>query len=359
VHVLLGRRDSNKEIRPRQWRDRNARRKMPRSDVFLCELCPKNCRIREGQSGDCKVRIVIDGELRAVTYGRPCAVHVDPIEKKPLFHVMPGSRIFSLATAGCNLHCKFCQNWTISQAAPEDIRNVPLSPHRVVESATSQKCRSIAYTYTEPVVFYEYVLDTAALARQAGLLNVTVTAGYINREPLERLCDVVDASNTDLKGFSDAFYRELCEASLRPVLDGMITMKERGVWLEITNLVIPTFNDDLDMIRRMCKWILAYLGPETPLHFSRFYPMYKVRNLPPTPMDTLMRARQVALEIGLQYVYVGNVLGTEGESTFCPSDGTLLIRRMGFSVLENHLLNDACPTCGRKVPGLWGFRDTG
>jgi pyruvate formate lyase activating enzyme len=328
---------------------------MARSDIFICELCPKNCRIGEGQSGDCRARIAVDGELRAVTYGRPVAVHVDPIEKKPLFHVLPASRIFSVATAGCNLHCKFCQNWTISQAAPQDIRNVNLPPERVVAAARAQNCRSIAYTYTEPVTFYEYVLDTSSAARRAGLLNVTVTAGYINKEPMERLCSVVDASNTDLKSFSEAFYKEVCEASLKPILDGMVTMKERGVWLEITNLIIPTFNDDLNMIRRMCKWILVHLGPDTPLHFSRFYPMYKVRNLPPTPAATLIQARKVALEIGLHYVYVGNMMGTEGENTICPSDGTLLIRRMGFSVLENHLVDGTCPTCGHKIPGVWNF----
>lgn len=329
---------------------------MARSDIFICELCPKSCRIAEGQSGDCRARIVIDGELRAVTYGRPCAIHVDPIEKKPLFHVLPATRTFSLATAGCNLHCKFCQNWTISQADPEDVRNVTMQPERVVEAAKAQRCMSIAYTYTEPVTFYEYVLETSTLARQAGLLNVTVTAGYINKEPMERLCSVVDASNTDLKAFSEAFYKDMCEGGLKPVLDGMVTMKEKGVWLEITNLIIPTFNDDLDMIRRMCKWIVTHLGAETPLHFSRFFPMYKVRNLPPTPADTLLRARQEALEIGLQYVYVGNLMGTEGESTFCPADRTLLIRRMGFSVLENYLVNGACPTCGNNIPGIWSAR---
>lgn len=331
---------------------------MPRTDLFICELCPKSCRISEGQSGDCRSRIVVDGELRAVTYGRPCAVHVDPIEKKPLFHVMPASRILSLATAGCNLHCKYCQNWTISQTGPEDLENIKLPPDKVVQAALAQRCRSIAYTYTEPVIFYEYVLDTSTLARERGLRNVTVTAGYINKRPLEQLCTVIDASNTDLKAFSDAFYKELCEASLKPVLDGMVVMKERGVWLEVTNLVIPTFNDDLDMVRRMCKWMVANLGKETPLHFSRFYPMYKIRNLPPTPVDFLMKARQEALEIGLQYVYVGNVLGTEAENTFCPSDGTLLIRRMGFSILENNLNDGCCPTCGVKIPGIWSDHGT-
>jgi pyruvate formate lyase activating enzyme len=295
----------------------------------------------------------VDGELRAVTYGRPCAIHIDPIEKKPLYHFQPGSRIFSLATAGCNLHCKFCQNWTISQVAPQDVRNIRLEPSEVVRTAVAQQCGSIAYTYTDPVIYYEYTIDTSRLAREKGLKNVTVTAGYINRKPLELLCGVTDASNSDLKAFSDAFYRDLCEGSLKPVLDGLVLMKERGVWLEVTNLVIPTLNDDLEMIRRMCRWILANLGPDTPLHFSRFYPMYKIRNLPPTPVEFLMQARQEALDIGLHYVYVGNVLGADAAHTVCPRDKTLLIRRTGYSILENNIRNGKCPACGESIPGVW------
>jgi pyruvate formate lyase activating enzyme len=331
---------------------------MARTDVFICELCPKGCRIREGQSGDCRSRMVIDGELRAVAYARPCALHIDPIEKKPLFHYLPGTAILSLAAAGCNLHCKFCQNWTISQAAPQDIQNLKLSPDRVVHMAAAQKCRSVAYTYTEPVTFLEYVLDTAALARERGLKNVTVTAGFINRAPMELLCKVIDASNTDLKAFSDPFYQELCDGRLKPVLDGMVVMKEMGVWLEITNLLIPTLNDDLRMIRKMCQWILANLGPDTPLHFSRFFPMYRIRNLPPTPLDILMKAREEALEIGIRYVYVGNIAGTDAENTLCPRDGTLLIRRVRYTIAENNLKGGKCPKCGEAIPGLWDIDNT-
>jgi len=297
--------------------------------------------------------MVVDGELRAVTYGRPCSMHIDPMEKKPLFHFLPGTPILSIATAGCNLHCKNCQNWTISQAAPQDIRNVHFPPERVVAAAVRQGCLSIAYTYTEPVIFYEYVLDTSIRAHEKGIRNVTVTASYINRKPLEKLCTVIDASNTDLKAFSDTFYRDVCDGRLRPVLDSLVTMKEQGVWLEVTNLVIPTFNDDPDMIRKMCRWILANLGADTPIHFSRFQPMFKIRNLPPTPVESLMTAREIALETGLHYVYVGNVLGTEAENTYCPRDGTLLIKRMGFSILENNLKDGACPKCAEKIPGVW------
>lgn len=329
---------------------------MSRSDVFICELCPKNCRITEGHSGDCRSRIAVDGELRAVTYGRPCAVHIDPVEKKPLFHFLPATRILSLATAGCNLHCRGCQNWTISQAAPQDIRNIKLPPDAVVKLSEAQGCRSIAYTYTEPVIFYEYVLDTSELARDRGIKNVTVTAGYINPKPLKELCPVIDASNTDLKSFSDAFYRDYCDGLLKPVLDGMVLMKQEGVWLEITNLVIPTFNDDPALIRKMCRWIIVNLGEDTPLHFSRFHPMYRVRNLPPTPVDFLMKARQEALELGLKFVYVGNVLGTEAANTYCPRDGTLLIKRTGFYVRENNLVNGTCPRCGEPIPGVWSTK---
>ena len=330
---------------------------MAKTDVFVCELCPKACRITEGHSGDCRSRMVVDGELRAVTYSRPCAIHIDPVEKKPLFHFLPASRIFSIATAGCNLHCKFCQNWTISQAGPQDIRNTHLPPKDLVDVAASRRCQSIAYTYTEPVTFYEYTLETSKLAHEKGLRNVTVTAGYINREPLAKLCSVIDASNTDLKAFSDTFYRDMCDAKLKPILDGMVLMKERGVWLEVTNLVIPTFNDDLEMIRKMCRWILANLGADTPLHFSRFYPMYKLRNLPPTPVETLTKARKEALEIGLHYVYIGNVVGMDAESTYCPNDGTLLVKRVGYSVTENNVKNGKCPQCGHDIPGVWRSDD--
>lgn len=326
---------------------------MARTDVFVCELCPKNCRITEGHSGDCRARMVVDGELRAVTYGKPCAIHVDPVEKKPLFHFLPGTPILSLATAGCNLHCKFCQNWTISQTGPEDIRNIDLPPEDAVKLALAQKCPSISYTYTEPVVYFEYAYETSHLARQRGLRNVTVTAGYISRRPMEMLCSVIDASNTDLKAFDERFYRDVCEGSLKPVLDGMVLMKERGVWIEVTNLVIPTLNDDLDTIRKMCRWLLANLGEDTPLHFSRFFPMFKIRNLPPTPVDRLMQARDTALQVGLKYVYVGNVLGTGAEDTYCPHDNTLLIKRMGHSVLENRMVNGCCPKCGTRIPGVW------
>jgi len=323
--------------------------------AVACELCPRGCVIPEGGAGDCRVRVNLGGKLRATVYGRPSAVHIDPMEKKPLYHFRPGAPVFSIGTAGCNLHCRNCQNWQLSQRGGEEMEVVyRASPEEVVAAAVAEGCRAIAYTYSEPVVFYEYAYDTAVIAREHGLANVLVTAGYINREPLRKLCRVVDATNTNLKGFDDRFYRENCGASLKPILDALVTFREEGVWQEVTNLVIPTLNDDLALIRRMARWHLDALGPETPLHFSRFQPMYRLQNLPPTPVEILVRARQEALDVGLQYVYIGNLFGHEAESTTCPRDGTLLVRRSGMRVLEYHLTDDGrCPTCRERIPGVW------
>ncbi|RLJ17282.1 AmmeMemoRadiSam system radical SAM enzyme [bacterium endosymbiont of Escarpia laminata] len=321
----------------------------------VCELCPRKCVIPEGGAGDCRVRVNIAGKLLASTYGRPSAMHVDPMEKKPLYHFHPGSPVFSIATAGCNLHCLNCQNWQLSQSGGEEIEEIfNADPVDLVALARDQGCESIAYTYSDPVVFYEYVYDSSILAHEAGMQNVFITAGYINTEPLRRLCKVIDATNTDLKAFDDGFYRKTTGATLQPVLDALVTFREEGVWLEVTNLLIPTLNDDLSMIRRMAKWIRNELGEGTPLHFSRFHPMYRMRNLPPTPGETLDRARQEAMDAGLKYVYIGNISGHKGNSTYCPVDGTLLIKREGFMISEYKLTSDGrCPTCNEPVPGVW------
>ncbi len=320
----------------------------------VCELCPKACRIPEGGAGDCRIRVNLGGKLRAVTYGRPSAIHIDPMEKKPLFHFHPGSPVFSIATAGCNLHCKFCQNWQLSQRGAEEMEEIFRAPPRdVVDLARTEGCTSIAYTYSEPIVYAEYVYDTAARARAQGMSNVFVTAGYINREPMRKLAGVLDAANTDIKAFDDGYYRDLCGGSLKPVLDGLVVCREEGMWLEITNLIVPTLNDDLAMIRRMSRWIRDELGAGTPLHFSRFEPMYRMRNLPPTPHETLTKAWQEARDAGLDYVYIGNLYDRKGASTYCPRDGTLLIERMGFRVVANNLVDGACPTCRRPIPGVW------
>ncbi len=318
-----------------------------------CTLCPKMCRMAPGQRGDCRVRYNDEGRLFSMVYGKVCAVHVDPVEKKPMFHFLPGTGAFSIATAGCNLHCLFCQNWEISQANPEDTNNRDMPPEIVIRQTLQARCSSIAYTYSEPVVFYEYVEDTAALARERGIRNILVTAGFINTEPLRRLCRVVDGANVDLKGFTEEYYREVCFGDLRTVLNTLVTMREEGVVLEVTNLVVPTLNDDMDRIRAMCRWMVRELGPDVPLHFSRFYPIYRMKDLPPTPGRTLESARQTALDEGLKYVYIGNVPGNPGEDTFCPKCGRKVIDRYGYRILSNHVVNGKCGFCGEGIYGIF------
>ena len=320
--------------------------------LIQCQLCPKGCVLEEGQRGDCRMRVNLEGKLHAITYGYPCAVHVDPVEKKPLFHFYPGSQALSIATAGCNLHCKNCQNWQISQSNPEDIPSYKLSPQDLVNLALKENCPMLSYTYTDPFAFYEYTLDTSTLAKEYFLKNTLVTAGYLNREPLKRLYQVSDAANIDLKFFDDAMYRKITTGSLKPVLESLVLAKEMDVWLEITHLVIPTLNDDFSLIKKMCVWIKDNLGEDVPMHFSRFYPHYLLKNLPQTPVQTLRRARDIALEVGLHFVYIGNVWGEE-ENTYCPYDGALLIKRIGFTITEYNLKDGKCPSCDKPAAGRW------
>lgn len=321
--------------------------------LIQCELCPKGCVIGPGQSGDCRIRVNLDGKLCAVTYGFPASVHVDPMEKKPLFHFLPGTGILSLATVGCNLHCKNCQNWEISQRNPEEVEAAPLPPEGIPPLARRTHCLSVAYTYTDPAAYYEYALDSCRLCREAGLRNVLVTAGYINPEPMRELCRYVDAANIDLKAMSDSFYRTVCDGTLPPVLDALVLAKSLGVEVEVTNLIIPTLNDsDADLVP-LARWVKENLGPETPLHFSRFFPHYQMRHLPPTPEDTLVRARELARAEGLKHVYVGNLPTRDGETTFCPGCGAALIRRDRYVILSNRLRDGRCPDCGREVYGIW------
>ncbi len=321
--------------------------------VVQCELCPKACVIRPGQSGDCRVRVNLDGKLVAVTYGHPCAVHVDPVEKKPLFHFLPGSRILSIATVGCNLHCKNCQNWEISQENPENVAARHLPPEGIPQLAERYGCRSVAYTYTDPVVFYEYTLDSCIEAREAGLKNALVTAGYINEAPLRELCRHVDAANIDLKAFSDRFYRDICDATLKPVLNTLVVAKSMGVLVEVTNLIIPTLNDKDADIRDLCRWVARNMGKETPLHFSRFFPHYRMKNLPPTPAATLDRAREIAKAEGLYHVYVGNIIRRGAENTHCHACGRLLVERRRYTILQNSVSGGRCPECNTEVYGIW------
>ncbi len=327
------------------------------SSGLHCLKCPHGCLLSEGETGRCRNRVNYRGKLYSTAYGNPCAVHIDPVEKKPLFHFLPATQAFSIALAGCNLRCLNCQNWQISQLTPAETENVDLMPVNAVEQCAGAGCDSIAYTYSEPVTFYEYTFETAALAHRKKIRNIFKSSGYINEAPLRKLCSVLDAANIDLKSFDDDVYFKLNSARLDPVLRTLKVLKEEGVWLEITNLVIPTWTDDLDMIRRMADWLCRNGLEDAPLHFSRFTPLYKLTQIPPTPVSVLESARAIALKAGVRYVYIGNVPGHDAENTFCPGCGTLLVERRGFAVMKNVVGKGKCPSCGRNIPGLW-TRDT-
>ncbi|MBN2612016.1 MAG: AmmeMemoRadiSam system radical SAM enzyme [Bacteroidales bacterium] len=318
-----------------------------------CLICPNECTIKEGETGDCRSRVNYGGKLYSIAYGNPCAVHIDPIEKKPLYHFLPGSKSYSVATAGCNLACLNCQNWTISQVSPRETRNYDLMPDKLVEQSLKNSCKSIAYTYSEPVTFYEYTYDSSKLARSKGIKNVLVSAGYINEKPLRELAKYIDAANIDLKSFKDSIYLKLNGGRLQPVLNTLLTLKQEGVWLEITNLLIPGWTDDLNMISEMCKWLKDNGFSDTPLHFSRFYPQYKLTQLPPTPLNTLIKARETALKEGLKFVYIGNVPGSIAENTICPNCKKVVVERKGYSIVSNNIVENKCKFCNHPVPGVW------
>lgn len=327
-------------------------KKLPDNRV-RCNLCPHRCVINEGKKGICQVRENRGGTLYTLVYGRIIAQHVDPVEKKPLFHFYPGSTAYSIATPGCNFRCHWCQNWEISQMPREQhlIMGEEASPGEIVFAAQRAGCHSIAYTYTEPTVFFEYSYDIARLAHQIGLANIYITAGYMTEEMLDKFHPYLDAANVDLKAFRDETYRRFVGARLQPVLDTLKTMKRLGIWLEVTTLVIPGVNDDPEELRDAADFVAKELGPATPWHISRFFPAYKMQDVPLTPMDTLRRAYEIGLAAGLHYVYVGNIPG-EGEDTVCHRCGQLLIRRFGFSVIENCISNGRCPHCGAPVAGI-------
>jgi pyruvate formate lyase activating enzyme len=318
-----------------------------------CELCPRYCVISPGKRGYCRVRENQQGQLISISYAKPVAIHLDPIEKKPLFHFFPSQKAFSVATAGCNLNCKFCQNWDISQGQPEKLNYTALEPEELVNKALASGAPVVAFTYTEPTVFYEYMLDSFRIARSRGLKNVMHSNGYINEEPLRRLAKYLDAANIDLKGFKEEYYAKICEGSLAPVLKSLKVLKEEGVHLEITNLVLTGFNDDPESITKMCLWIKDNLGSSTPLHFTRFFPMYKLLGLNPTPVETLENVRKIALDCGLKYVYIGNVPGHTGENTYCPKCKKTLIKRVGYIVEEIDLVHGVCKFCQEKIEGVW------
>jgi pyruvate formate lyase activating enzyme len=303
-----------------------------------CLICPNECVIKEGEAGACRNRVNYESKLYTIAYGNPCAVNIDPIEKKPFNHFLPGSLAFSIGTAGCNLACMNCQNWTISQVSPKETRNYDLMPDKLVGEAIAGKCRSIAYTYSEPISFYEYTFDTAGLARQEGIKNVLVTSGYINEEPLLNFCKNIDAVRVDLKSFSNDIYMKLSAGALQPVLNSLKIIAGLGIWLEIINLVVPGWTDDLDMIKRMCNWRSKNGLANYPLHFSRFHPEYKLNQLSATPVGVLTKAREIAQAEGIKYVYIGNVPGLDAQNTMCPECHDIVVERRGFSVIQKKLV---------------------
>jgi pyruvate formate lyase activating enzyme len=319
-----------------------------------CKLCPKECVIDNRERGYCGVRENRDGTYYTLVHSRPCTYHADPIEKKPFFHFHPGTLAFSISTAGCNVNCKFCQNWQISQSRPEQVRSIYMPPERVATLAKEHKCESIAYTYGEPVVFFEYVADAAMRGREAGVKSVVVTGGYILEEPLRELCSLVDAIKVDVKAFSEEYYKEVVNGELKPVLDGLVTMRKQGTWIEIVYLVVPTLNDSDQEITGLCRWVRSELGPDVPIHFTRFHPDYLLKNLPPTPLKTLERAKAIGDAEGLHYVYIGNVPGHPAADTYCPGCGQVVIERTGFFLRANHLRGGECPNCQRAIAGVWG-----
>jgi pyruvate formate lyase activating enzyme len=325
-----------------------------KDSTVQCGLCPRRCVISQGERGFCTARINKDGVLYTLGYGNPIAVHVDPIEKKPFFHVLPGTNAFSIAVAGCNMRCLFCQNWQISQARPDEVAAYDMPPEKVLDEALKNDCPFIVYTYTEPTIFYEYMLDISRLAKAKGLKNGMHSCGYINEEPLKELLKYMDAVNVDLKGFSEDFYKKMGSmAELKYVLETLKTIKKEGVWLEITNLLIPAQNDDPAEIRKMCEWIKENLGDEVPIHFSRFMPAFKLQNLPPTSVNKLEEAYKIAKDVGLKYVYIGNVPGHPQENTYCPDCKKIVIGRIGYTILENNIKDGKCRFCGSKIAGIW------
>lgn len=366
------------------WRLWNARGWAREASHYLklgrntqCKLCPNNCLLKPGDRSHCRNKINREGTLYTLAYANPCTFHVDPVEKKPLYHFLPGSRTFSLATAGCVFRCLNCQNWEISQRKPEetkdargpelrlraplpeslgygDMARLSLFPADLPGVARATGCPTVSYTYSEPTAFYEYASDSCREIRAAGLRNILVTCGSIEDRPLRALLANVDAAHVDLKGFSDETYEKLNCGRLGPILETLRTYQDMGVWFEIINLIVPGYTDDADMIGRMCEWILKNLGPDRPLHFSRFSPNHKLSHLPPTPVESLANARDIARSAGLHFVYVGNVVGIEDAgTTFCPRCKRAVIERDLFAVVENRLDAGCCGFCGTKIPGVW------
>lgn len=326
--------------------------KLPQNKI-RCKLCPHECAVADAERGTCGVRENAGGKYYTLVYSRVCSAHVDPVEKKPLFHFKPGTKAFSIATPGCNFDCRYCQNWQISQFRPEQVDCVTLTPEQAVAVSRQESAGAIAFTYSEPVVFYEYASDVAAAARKAGLKSVMITNGYIRTDPLKELIPKLDAIKVDFKGFSENFYSRICGGKLKPVLEALTTIAKSGLWLELVMLVVPTLNDSAQENADMFRWVRDNLGPLVPVHLTRFHPTYRLPNLPPTPLQTLDRLYASARQAGLKYVYLGNVAGHPSESTSCHQCGGLLIRRVGFQVVANNMSGGRCPLCRTAIPGVW------
>jgi len=336
-----------------KWSREGHHYKKKHGNKVVCQICPHKCVLSPGDRSLCRSKINYKGKLFSLTYGNPCAIHIDPVEKKPLFHFKPSSMVYSLSTTGCNFRCLNCQNWEISQAKPEKVRHFDLFPSDIVSNAKRSKAKSIAFTYAEAVTFYEYMADIAKLSKKNGLHNLLISNGYINKRPLSDLCQNLDAANINLKAFSDTIYKKLNGGRLKPVLDTFKTLHENNIHFEITNLVVPGYVDNTDMVKKMCEWIINNVGINYPLHFSRFFPKYKLNRLAPTPVATLTLFRKIAMQEGLRYVYVGNVLNHEGNHTYCHNCKKLLIERNGYFITADNLDKGKCKFCKSKIPGIW------
>jgi len=336
------------EMKPAKWWEPTDNNKI------LCTLCPRYCKIGDGQPGFCYIRQNHGGQLYTIGYGRPTGFAIDPVEKKPLNHFLPGTNILSFGTAGCNLGCKFCQNWSISKAKLDDRNSIEASPESVVELAKSYRTPSIAFTYNDPTIFGEYVIDISKIAREEKIKSVMVTAGYIDKEARKDVYKFIDAANVDLKGFTDRFYHKLTFSHLNDILDTLVWLKnETDIWFEITTLLIPDENDSEDEIKRECNWILENLGNKVPLHFTAFHPDFRMQDKERTPEKTLTRSRNIALDAGIKFCYVGNIHNRVGQTTYCPNCSETLIKRDWHSVISNKMQNDRCKNCGTKIEGIF------
>lgn len=326
-------------------------KKLP-SNKVECLLCPHQCKIADLERGTCGVRENREGKYYTLVYGNLCSMNVDPIEKKPLYHYYPNSSSLSVATAGCNFFCRFCQNWEMSQKRPEQVKSAYVSPVNLVKLAGQKNCKTIAHTYTEPVIFTEYVLDCAMEGKEKGIANIMISNGFINKEPMKDLCKFLGAVKIDLKAFTEEFYVKQCSGNLKPVLDILLLLKGEGIWFEIVVLIIPGLNDSKKELEKMTKWIYKELGGDVPLHFSRYYPTFMMKNIPPTPENTLFTARKIAVDNGIKFAYIGNILN-KFSHTYCPSCNRILIERYGYSTIIKGLNKNRCKYCNELIPGMF------